>query len=106
MNGHIWIGLVGIVPYEGNDSLGKGTGGAYTNVLGYADNYDDFVSKVANALKTQGFEMFEIEDVELYSDRILKFQVDNEIIELAREVESKNEYRYGKFYTFPVKGAN
>jgi hypothetical protein len=106
MNSKIWIGLVGVVPAEENHSLGQDAGGAYTIVLGYALDRQDFTTQVTNALHTQGYEIFEIEDVEPFSKEIEKYEVTDEILELVREVELTNEFQCGTLHAFPRKSAN
>jgi hypothetical protein len=102
----VWIGLVGIIPQEGNTSLGTGAAGAYVNVLCYASSKEDYNLKVTQALQHDDFVVFEIEDVQPFLDRAADYQVDSNLLELAEEVERTKGVRGGTPHTFPREGAD
>ena len=95
----VWIGLVGVRP-EGKNSLLEGANGAYTNVLAYVSSEDHYCKNVTAALKEKGFLVLEIEDVEPFSERVKRFKIDDELIELSQECEKKKIICAGTFYPF------
>ena len=95
----LWIGLVNVIPKQGNDDLGDSSG-AYVNVISYASSSSQFCKLVKKELLELGFIVVEIEDIELFSDRIETYSVSDELFDLAREVESSKKIGLGTFHSY------
>jgi hypothetical protein len=96
---NIWIGLAQVSSKSVNGLLGSSKG-AYVNVLALASNSNDFTEKVIKAIKELELDFVQIEDVELFSERIESYEINDNIINLAIEVNKSKELRFGNFHTF------
>jgi len=61
---------------------------------------DAFESVVAKTFNELSLASFEFEDVEPLSERVSKWVVDDNLLELASEVESGGGVRFGTFHSF------
>lgn len=96
----IWIGLFE-VRFGENCDLFPSAKGAWVNVLTWAVDVSEFTTKVRNALEAHGMIVVKIEDPEPFSERIANFEVEESLLDLARELESDtNAVLYGDFYTW------
>ncbi len=99
MERQVWIGLVGVIPVPGGGALRKGKG-AFVNALAPAADQLEFENVVRDALSQLGFIAHEFEDVEAFSERTAKWEVDEELRVLAEEVASYGDVRFGAFHTY------
>ncbi len=77
-----WIGLAHVRPKVGNNML-EGALGAFVPILALADGIDEFVSITTMRLESYDFDVIEIEDIELFEERLSKSDVEDEIKALA-----------------------
>ena len=98
---NIWIGLADVLPRPGSDALQSGGAGAHVQVLARAKNAEVFQDVVKEGLGVMGFDVITFEDVELFSDRIRSYEVDETVLEAARQVDSGQSMAFGTFYTYP-----
>lgn len=99
MGKQVWIGLVGVVPRPGSAALGNAKGG-FTNALALVTDPREFERQVTEALDELGLIPYEFEDIESFTSRIARCEVDEAIKELAPEVERTGNVRLGTFYNF------
>ncbi len=95
----VWIGLVGVVPQAGSRTLNEAKG-AYVTAVAFVADKNAFESVVAKALSELNLASFEFEDVEPLCERVSKWVVDDNLLELASEVESDGGVRFGTFHNF------
>jgi len=96
---NIWIGLAQVSSKSSNCLLGSSKG-AYVNVLAIASNPTDFTDKVIKAVQDIGLDFIHIEDVELFTERIENYEIDESIKNIAIDVNKSKELRFGNFHTF------
>ena len=82
----LWIGLVNIVPKEGNLDLGDAKG-AFTNFIAFANSRDDFLISAQTEFEKRNYVIVDVEDIEPLSVRINKYQLREDLLTLARYVE-------------------
>ena len=80
-NREVWIGLVEVVPEEGNDIF-DGAPGAYANVLALAESVEDYMAVTAPVLLRQGLIAVGVDDPEPLRERRSRVQVSDEILDL------------------------
>ena len=68
----VWIGLVGVFDESENKIL-DGAPGAYVNVLALAPSAKDYANQAKAALRSVGLRVFEIEEVDVFSQRSDQF---------------------------------
>jgi len=98
-NKKIFIGLIEVFAGEGNSLLDRGTI-AFVNVLAIAENEEEFNFKVKEAISYYGLTLKKIEDVELLEERKKYFEVSDELLDLADNLNDKVNLRFGTFHTF------
>ena len=97
----IWIGLVGVVPRQGSNTLSGGQAkGAFVNALAYVSDEEEYKIAVQRAASELALDAFEYEDIETFSDRVSKFEVDDTLKALADEAESTGSVRFGTFHNY------
>ena len=99
MSKKLYIGLVGVRPMEGNDCLGDSRG-AFVNVIALAEDEEDYLRQLEEALEEFRFYRDEIEDVEPYSSRLARGQVEDGLDEIARKVADDGYSRFGSFFVY------
>lgn len=87
MTREVWIALVEVVPHDGNDAF-DGAPGGFTNVLATADGLSDYRSRIETALDREGFAVLEVEDAEPLRERLARFEVAEELLELVPQAAS------------------
>lgn len=97
----LWIGLVNIVPKEGNAELFDAKG-AFTNTIMYAYSESDFIDSVKSEFDSKKYYVIDIEDVELFSNRASKYQLREELLDLAKFVEQTGKAGIDKFHLYEV----
>jgi hypothetical protein len=101
MQESVWIGLVGVVPIPRTHSvLAANAKGAYVNALAYVTDVAGYKAIVEQELRNLGLTAYEFEDIERFSERTSKWEVDEELRELADEVEVRGGVRFGTFYNY------
>lgn len=79
----------------------NGAKGAYVNILGFVLDEAEFISEAINVLNTLGLNMVEIEDVEPFSARLDKYEVDEKLLNLTKQVADMHKVMFDSFYTYP-----
>lgn len=99
IDNNVWIGLAHVSDNK-NHALLNGAEEAYVNVLALAINKREFINKVKSSLLEIGFDFINIEDVELYTQRIKNFEVDEIIKNLEKRVRETKATQFSSFHTF------
>jgi hypothetical protein len=73
---------------------------AYVQVLALVSSQDEYRAEIQHALDEMGFDLVELEDVELLSRRLRQWSVDELLLAKAREVEATGFPRFGSFHTW------
>jgi len=94
-----WIGLINVKPRPGNSALGNALG-AFVASIALADGPEEYGRKVTEALNEYGFDVVQIEDVELFEDRVQKHSVTPDILELAAAVTQENPVALADFHSY------
>jgi hypothetical protein len=97
-NREVWIGLVEVVPEEGNDIF-DGAPGAYANVLAIAASAEDYMAVTAPALLREGVIAVGVDNPEPLRERRSKVQVSDEILDLGERAR-KGDVVWDTFYVF------
>jgi hypothetical protein len=84
---------------EGNNGLSDAKG-AYTNVIVYALNKNNFFDVVRAEFDYRRYDVIDIEDVEQFSERANKYILRNELLELAQLVELTGEAGIDTFHLY------
>lgn len=88
-----------MIPKEGNETLGSSSG-AHTNALVVALDPDDYATKVIEAFNEMAFIVKEIEDVNLFEERIECYEVSEEIIRLAKMAKISGKVEIDIFHAY------
>lgn len=70
------------------------------NALAYVSDGEEYKIAVQKALNELALDAFEYEDVERFSDRVSKFDVDDALKLLADEVEATHSVKFGTFHNY------
>ncbi|MFO0942088.1 MAG: hypothetical protein U0930_15220 [Pirellulales bacterium] len=81
----ILIGIAHVLPFPGNEALGKAKG-AFVNLLGFAEDETEFTNLAIEFMKLLEFEVVKIIEIERYSDREANGLLSEEITELKRHL--------------------
>lgn len=101
MKKRVWVGLVGVTPQPGATKvLSAAAKGAFVNALAYAADEAEYKTAVEQALGGLGLTPYEFEDVETFSERISKWEVDEALRDLADEVVATGDVRFGTFHNY------
>ena len=92
----VWICLATVIPLANNEDLGEAKG-ACVNVLDLANSESEFREKVNVLLLKYGYEVEELEDVELFQ---FNLSYKDNLNELAHNVLKIESMQWGTFYTF------
>jgi acetylornithine/succinyldiaminopimelate/putrescine aminotransferase len=99
----MWIGTVGVRTKKGNEDLLGFAKGAYVNVLAIAADERDYRAQILEALHEMGFELVELEDVELARQRSERIGIEQPLLGKMDEVQETGYARFGTFYTFEAE---
>jgi hypothetical protein len=102
VNREVWIGLVEVVPEDGNDIFG-GAPGAYANVLAVAASVDDYMAVTAPALLQEGLVAVGVDDPEPLRERRSRMQLSDEILDLGERAR-RGDVVWDTFYVFKTDG--
>lgn len=94
---NIFISLVVVKPIEGNTDLGNSVGAA-VNVLYLCDSKGKYIEEVPKRIMEYGFEVIEIEDVEIFDPQ--NGENINDLIAKSELLTSENPIQWGTFYSF------
>lgn len=94
-----WIGLAHVRPHEGN-SLLQGGDGAFVPVVGLASDADELANFAATLLHHHEFEVVDVDDIELLSERLANHSVEDEILEVANKLDQHDRIGVGKFQIY------
>jgi hypothetical protein len=95
----VWVGLVGLRPRPGNDTLG-GVRGAFVRFLALAAGEGDFIQQMHEALDEFQFDFEEVSEIEPLSDFVERGACDSELADIARKVSEDGYSRFGEFFVF------
>jgi hypothetical protein len=99
----LWIGLVELRP---RDKKAFGAAGAYTNIVTWARNAEEFRSKVDIIAKNMDFFVIGIEEEEPLAARLSTSEMTEEVEDMVRRAEANpNAIVYGAFHTYPFDEA-
>jgi hypothetical protein len=94
-----WIGLFSVRPQKGNNVLGDAIG-ALVAAIALAEDPADFSRKVSMVLASEGFDVVQIEDVDLVDNRVRQHSVAPNVAKLASEVTQSNPVVLGDFHSY------
>ena len=100
----LWIGLVGLRPRKGNDSLGDARG-AFVRFLALATDETEYKREMHAALDEFRFDFDEVSEVERYRQFVGREGADGELAELARKVSADGYSRFGEFFPYEADDA-
>lgn len=98
MEREVWIGLVEVVPEEGNDIF-DGAPGGYANVLALACSVEDYMAVTAPALLNVGVIAVGVDDPEPLRERLSRVDVSEEIEQIVVDARA-GEVVWDTFYVF------
>jgi hypothetical protein len=98
-----WIGLAEVRQRAGASVL-LDRNQAFVNVLAPAGDFDSFRLAVERALAEMGFDLIALEDAESLRARQVSFEVAEDLLQLAVEVEVTGATRFGTFHTWRSEG--
>ena len=98
-NKTVWIGLVNLVPNEGNSELGDAKG-AYVNILAYVENKEHYINLVKFAVYEHNYTVSDIEDIDTFEHRVNNFEVSDDLKELAQKVLETKKTHFGEFFVY------
>lgn len=94
-----WTALAHVMPRDGKDLL-EGAPGAFVNAVGPAASATEFEHRLRELVAGLGFELVEIDDLELMSERRSKDELSEELEELANLAAATGEINLGSFHTY------
>ena len=80
----VWIGLVEVVPDEGNDIF-EGAPGAYSNVLALASSVADYMAVTAAAFQRRGLTAVGVDNPEPLRERRSRVHLSDAIVQLGEQ---------------------
>ena len=99
----LWIGLVELKPL---DRRAFGAAGAFTNIVTWASNEDDFRRKAEEIAATLDMFVSDVEDAELVAERAAKWSMTEEVDDMIQRAEGNpSAIVYGTFHTYPYDAA-
>lgn len=97
----VFIGMAHVLANPLTGDVLDGAKGAYVNILGFVVDEAEFIAEAMHVLNTIGLNMVDIEDVEPFSARLDKYEVDEKLLDLAKHVADLHQVMFGSFYTYP-----
>lgn len=95
----MWTALAHVMPRSGQDLL-EGARGAFVNAVGPAPSSAEFEHRLREVVAALGFELIELDDLELMSERRSKYELTEELQAVADLSEATGEIKLGSFYTY------
>jgi hypothetical protein len=96
----IFIGLAHVIANQTSTDILKGAKGAYVNVLCLAGSETEFINEAMKILNSLGLNLVDAEDVEAFNQRTIKYEVDDNLLNLAQQVNTGNRVMLGTFHTY------
>jgi len=87
------------MPRNGEDLL-EGARGAFVNAVGPAPSSTEFEHRLRELVANLGFELIDLDDLELMSERQSKYALTEELREVADLSEASGEIELGSFHTY------
>ena len=97
----VFIGMAHVLANPLTGDVLNGAKGAYVNILGFFVDEAEFIAEAMNVLDTIGLNMVDIEDVEPFSARLDKYEVDEKLLDLAKQVADMHQVMFDSFHTYP-----
>lgn len=95
----IWIALANLSIDKINSGI-RDADYAYVTVVGKAKGKMDLRRKVAKELSRMGFKLLRLEEVDKFERRLKEFKVEDDIIALAKDLNSNEEVKFSTFHTY------
>lgn len=96
----IFIGLAHVLANQTSTDILKGAKGAYVHVLCFASDEAEFMNEAMKILNSLGLNLIDAEDIEKFNQRIEKYEVDDNLLKLAQQVNAENKVMLGTFHTY------
>ena len=98
----VWTGLVAVTPKRGSKTLNN-AGGAYVNVLAWAEDVTQYRKLVQEALKKRKLDVEKFEN----AGPLANYDVTKrpKMLRLAKEVRKSRSVRFGTFHLFPKESS-
>jgi altronate dehydratase len=95
----VWIGLAKV--NAKNKNVFKNANNAYVNVIGLANNKNNFRERVKEELLQLNLSLTRLEDVEIFNNRVQSYRVDKVLYKLADELLKNGKWvKFSKFHTY------
>jgi hypothetical protein len=95
-----WIGLVKVAALK-EDIFLRGHKSAYTNAVGLAKSKAEFRREAKRKLQSIQLELVRLEGAEPLKDRLDKFSVSKDILQIAKTLQHKiNTVAFSTFHTY------
>ena len=78
----------------------NGAVGAFVNVIGLAESCTSFVSLAKHKLSDMEFEVINVNDVELVSDRLQRNDLVDELLDLVNNLCDENPILFDEFHAY------
>lgn len=101
----LWIGLWEVSCDEKSDLLG-GHRGAFVNVIGMAYSSNEYEKLARSTFSKMGFDVVGVEDIDIYDERMLNFDIDIDLQEIAESITDEKPIGIGVFDSFPYDERN
>jgi hypothetical protein len=98
----VWIGLATVEQRPGAGVL-MDENKAFVHVLALASDEAEYRLVAVAALGDFGFDLVELEDIELLEHRLRSFSVDDSLLTKADEVRATGYLRFGPFITWTTE---
>jgi hypothetical protein len=99
----LWIGVVEVKPLN---RQAYGAAGAFTNIVTWARNIEEFRAKSETIAATLDMYVLGVEDAEPLIQRTAKCQLQEQIADMVSRAESNpNAIIYGTFHRYPFDEA-
>jgi hypothetical protein len=96
----VFIGLAHVKANRIATDVLKGANGAYVNILCLATNESEFLNEAAKTLNFLGLNLVDVEDIEPIDKRIEKYEVDDNLLKLVKQVNEENKVMLGTFHAY------
>lgn len=99
---NVWIARVHVKPRKGFEHILDGALGAYVNIIVKANNREELKLLTEKVFFDEGFIVAEFidEDAELFSERLKKFTVDQDILDLVANLNETYPVQFGVFDSY------
>lgn len=95
----LWTGVAKVVPRPTTDLL-DGADGAYVGLAALAVEKDSFYKLSEFFFDELGFDMIELDEIELIADQSQLKDVDPSVVQSIEELNSDAPLTYGKFHCY------